>query len=330
MWKRRIEMKNASDSSREGGRPPRASLRPGAAVAVLVVAALACEDADRAAPAPQPAPAVDRLREEPVPGALYHTELTFVGRGPEPSLLHLRFDNRTDSTSIRLRYRGWFGGAEWRMVLDRADSLPVPRAAWRILPTGPVRIVAGEGGEPTSVILALPEDRLRLDSRGTIGAWASPTGRRESVRLAELLDGSGAETGLLLSRQGARRVDEPPPEEVGQYFFVSDTAGNGLLIMRESTSPDAPVTTWTWFEDTESQWEGGLVLALATTGDAPGRWSFELPEADLLGEIRGSGPVLAGPPDGEPGFELFRVEAALVLDGQTWTMKGIGVQERSP
>ena len=32
---------------------------------------------------------------------------------------------------------------------------------------------------------------------------------------------------------------------------------------------------------------------------------------------------------GEAGFEMFRVEAALVLDGQSWTMRGIGVQERT-
>ena len=31
-----------------------------------------------------------------------------------------------------------------------------------------------------------------------------------------------------------------------------------------------------------------------------------------------------------PGLDVFRVYAALVLGGQSWTMSGIGVQERAP
>ncbi|MBT8477444.1 MAG: hypothetical protein KJO06_00905 [Gemmatimonadetes bacterium] len=273
-------------------------------------------------------PAAEPMRAEPVAGAMYRTELSFVGHGAEPSLLHLRFDNRTDSAAIHLRYRGWFGGGEWREILDQADSLPVPRAAWRILPTGPVRIMAGEGGEPSSVILQLSEGSLRLDSRGAIGSWNSRTGQRESLRLAELQDESGAATGLLLARQTARRIDDPPAGGPGQYFMVTDTAGNGLLIMRDGISPDAPVTVWTWFDEMEAEWDNALILALAAADDSPGRWSFELPEAGLLAEIRGVAPALIDTADTRGGFSVFRVEAALVLEGQSWTMRGIGAQEQ--
>jgi len=260
---------------------------------------------------------------------MYHTELTFVGTAVVPSVLHLRFDNRTDTSSVRLHYRGWFGGRDWTQVLERSDSLPVPRAAWRILPSGPVRVMAGEGGEPSSLIVTLPEGRLRLDTRGAIGTWNSSTGQRESLRLAELLDESGAESGLLLGRQSARRVDAPPAEGQGQYFLVTDTTGAGIVIMRESMAPDAPVTAWTWFEDSEAVWDDGLLLTLAASPDSPGRWSFELPEAGLLGELRGASPVLTEASDAVPGFDLFRVEATFVLDGQSLTMRGVGIQERS-
>ena len=295
----------------------------------LSAAVLACSEPEEPARSAETAQPTAQPRSQPVSGVLYHTELSFVGRGAEPSLLHLRFDNRTDSTSIHLSYRGWFGGDEWREILDQSDSLPVPRAAWRILPSGPVRIVAGEGGEPSSVIMELAEGSLRLDSRGAIGAWNSSTGHRESLRLAELLGESGAEAGLLLARQSARRIDEIPGAGPGQYFLVSDTAGNGLLIMRDSTSPDAPVFVRTWFDDAESEWDDALVLALAAADDSPGRWSFELPEAGLLGELRGAGPALSAGSADEGGIEVFRVEAALVLEGQSWTMRGIGVQEQT-
>jgi hypothetical protein len=267
------------------------------------------------------------MPSDPVPGALYSTELSFVGRGADPSLLHLRFDHRTDSASIHLHYRGWFGGVEWSQVFDHQDSLPVPRAAWRILPTGPVRVMAGEGGEPSSLVIALPEGDLRLDSRGAIGTWNSASGQRESLRLAELLDETGAEAGLLLGRTSARHVDDGPAPGQGQYFLVTDTTGNGLAIMRESTAPDAPVTAWTWFDDTEAEWDDVLVLTLAASEDSPGRWSFEFPEAGLLGELRGVAPGPVGNAEAAAGFEVFRVEASLVLDGESWTMGGIGVQE---
>jgi len=314
-----------------GRRSFRTVLWPGVTLVVLCALPVACGEPEVPERSVEPAPpATVRLQEAPVPGVLYHTELTFVGREEEPSLLHLRFDNRTDSASIMLRYRGWFAGDEWRGILDHADSLPVPRAAWRILPTGPVRIVAGEGGEPSSVILELTEGSLRLDSRGAISSWNSRTGQRESLHLAELLDDSGAEAGLMLARQRARRIDEPPGDGPGQSFLVSDTAGNGLLVMRDSTFPDAPVTAWTWFDDTETEWSDALILALAAPDDAPGRWSFELPEAGLSGELRGVSPGLVETSEDGRGFDVFRVEATLVLEGQSWTMSGIGVQGRLP
>jgi hypothetical protein len=309
--------------------------RPGygasAAVAALCAVLAGCGEPGEQTPPERPAPSASESRSaEPLPGAFYHTELTFVGRGEAPALLHLRFDNRTDSVSIRLRYRGWFGGEQWTELIDHRDSLPVPRAAWRILPTGPVRIVAGEGGEPSSVILQLQDADLRLDSHGAIGSWNSSTGQRESLRLAELLVEAGAETGLLLARQRARRIDALAEEDYGQYFLLSDTTGNGILLMRDSTSPDAPVTAWTWFDGIEGEWDDAMILTLAASEGTPGRWSFDLPEAGVLGELRGVPPELAEAADDGTGFHAFRVDAALVIEGESWTMSGIGVQERIP
>ncbi len=292
----------------------------------------ACGSGADEAPPDEPGPATaETAAGASIPGALYHTELTFVGRGDPPAMLHLRFDNQTDSAQLRMHYRGWFAGDQWRPVLEHRDSLPIPRAAWRVLPTGPLRIVVGESGEPASVILELESGSLRLDSWGVIGSWNSSTGQRESLRLAELREGSGGgESGVMLSRQRARRVDRPASEGVAQYFLVSDTAGNAVLLMRDSTAPDAPVTAWTWYEGVEAQWGDALILTLASTAEAPGRWSVELGEAGVLGELRGGEPYwneLTG--DGS-GFEVFRVEGTLVVAGEPWTVTGVGVQERGP
>jgi hypothetical protein len=272
----------------------------------------------------------ETILDEALPQAVYHTELTFVGHGQPPSLLHLRFDNQIDSESLRMRYRGWFAGDEWSAILEHRDTLPLPRAAWRVLPTGPLRIVVGEAGELASVILERTDGALRLDSWGTIASWNSSTGQRESLRLAELLEGDGGEGGLLLSRQRARPVDEPVPQNVAQYFLVSDTLGNGVLLMRDSTVPDAPVTAWTWFQGVESEWDDALVLTLSATEGSPGRWSFELPEAGLLGQLNAVPPRWNELPEEGAGFDVFRLDGTLVLGGEPWTVSGVGLQERGP
>lgn len=298
---------------------------------VAVVSLAACGGNADDTPPEDPGPVTSEpVAGAPVPGALYHTELTFVGRGQPPALLHLRFDNETDSVALRLRYRGWFAGDEWNPVLEHRDSLPIPRAAWRVLPTGPLRILVGEGGEPVSVILEHTGGTLRLDSWGAIGSWNSSTGQRESLRLAELLEGSGGESGLLLLRQRAHRIEEPVSEGIAQYFLVSDTLGNAVLLMRDSTVPDAPVTAWTWFQDVEAEWGDALILTLAAPAGSPGRWSFELPEAGLIGELRGAHPHWNELPAEQAGFEAFRVEGTLVLEGEPWIVSGIGLQERGP
>ncbi len=301
------------------------------AIALCFLLVVGCDGETREQPTADPGLAADRSRPaEPLPGALYHTELTFVGSGAPPSLLHLRFDNRTDSTSLRLRYRGWFAGEEWRAIVEHRDSLPVPRAAWRVLPMGDLRVIAGEGGEMASLVLDLDDGSLRLDSRGAIASWNSSTGQRESLRLAELLGGPGGEAGFLLTRQRARRDDEPVSAAVAQYFLVADTAGNGVLLMRDSTVPDAPVTVRTWFDEVEAEWSDALILTLAAPEGSPGRWSFEVPQAGLNGELRGVSPRWNELGPGDPGFDIFRIEGALALDGEPWTVSGVGVQERGP
>ncbi len=329
----------ADSIRRDGGATRRAvGSRTGAAwpsgrLAVMLACA-ALTACDRG-PGPESVekPAREAMEAAPaaeLPEARYHTELTFVGRGRPPAVLHMRFDNWTDSTAVRLRYRGWLGGPEWIPVLDLEDSVPIPRAAWRVLPVGPLRVLVAEGGELASVILQREDGVLRLDSWGMIGSWNSSTGQRESLRLAELVDGTGGDSGLLLSRQKARRTVDPVSEDVGQVFLVADTLGNGLLLMRDSTLPDAPVTAWTWFDETEAEWADALILTLAAAAGSPGRWSIELPEAGLLGELRAVAPDSSSIEEDGSAFQIFRLEGALAMGGELWSVSGVGIQGQVP
>ena len=106
------------------------------------------------------------------PEAVYHTALTFVGLGPEPSLVHLRFENRTEPNTLRLQYDGWIPGPdEWTSVLGVVDSIPVPRAAWRVLPAGPLRVGVENGGELSSLRLDLEGGPVRIDALEEVSTW---------------------------------------------------------------------------------------------------------------------------------------------------------------
>jgi hypothetical protein len=279
------------------------------------------EEGSRADPTP-----VEGIRE-----AVYHTGLTFVGFRPQPLIVHLRLDNRTSPGALNLDYRAWLSAeTDWNPILDRRDSLPVPRAAWRIVPSGPLRIQVGEGADLTALVMQGPEGEIRVAAGGEIAAWNSATGQRETLRLAEAGGGDGGQPGLLLARQRARLVSEPPLRALSQYFLLTDTIGNGLFVLRDGVAPDAPATAWTWFDMHESEWPDAAVLALAAPAGSPGRWSLELPQADAFGEIQGES---AGPgelPEEGAGFRIFRVTGMLVLDGARMPMAGVGVEERGP
>jgi hypothetical protein len=303
----------------------------GRTLALLLLAGCgepAQQPVDRTAPEAEAAPA------EGVPGAVYHTGLTFVSFRIEPLLLHLRLNNRTGPATLRLDYRGWMSTGEgWGDVLARRDSLPVPRAAWRVVPTGPLRVRVGDGAELAALLIELPDGRLRIATGGEIAAWTSATGQREALRLAEVRDAGGAEAGLLLERQRARLASDLPPAAISQSFLVADTLGNGLLLMRDRAEPDAQATAWTWLEGLDSEWPDPVILTLTAPAGSSGRWSLELPGAGIFCELEATGEELdelSELAEEGPGVRIFRVAGTLVMGGERRPVAGVGVEERGP
>lgn len=265
------------------------------------------------------------------PEAVYHTALTFVGFGAEPSLAHLRFENRTKPDVLRLEYDGWIAGPDrWAAVLDVSDSIPVPRAAWRILPAGPLRIGVVDGGEPSTLLLDLEAGPVRVDALDEVSSWSGSTGQRESLRFADLQAGGQVETGWLLQRQRARLLDDPTPNRLIQAFLLADTLGNGLLILRDRAFADAPAMVWAWLDGIQLDWSDAVLLDLPGSTVLPGSWSFEVPDVGLFGEITGSEPMLDQLPEEGTGFRIYRAAATIGYGEQTRLMAGIGVEERGP
>jgi len=265
------------------------------------------------------------------PEAVYHTALTFVGFGAEPSLIHLRFENRTEPDRLRLEYDGWIPGSDaWTSVLRVVDSIPVPRAAWRVLPAGPLRVGVEDGGELSTLRLDLEGGPVRIDALEEVSSWSGSTGQRESLRFADLQAGGRVESGWLLQRQRARLLDEPAPDRLIQAFLLADTLGNGLLILRDRAFADAPATVWAWLDGVQLDWADAVLLDLPGSTGLPGSWSFEVPDVGLFGEITGSGPLLDELAEEGVGFRLYRATGTIGFADERRLLAGIGVEERGP
>jgi hypothetical protein len=265
------------------------------------------------------------------PEAVYHTALTFVGFGQEPSLVHLRFENRTEPNRLRMEYNGWIASPDaWTPVLGVVDSIPVPRAAWRVLPAGPLRVGVEDGGELSSLRLDLAGGPVRIDALEEVSSWSGSTGQRESLRSADLQAGGRFEGGWLLQRQRARLLEEPAPDRLIQAFVLADTLGNGLLILRDRAFADAPATVWAWLDGVQLDWADAVLLDLPGSTGLPGSWSFEVPDVGLFGEITGSDPLLDELPEEGVGFRLYRIAATIGFGDEQRTLSGIGVEERGP
>jgi hypothetical protein len=265
------------------------------------------------------------------PRAGYLTSLTFVGFEASPSLLHLRFENQADRDRLALSYQGWVAGrAEWSPLLEVEDTIPVARAAWRVVPTRGLRLRIGRGAQIEAVRLPLDGTPLRLEALDVISSWSSSTGQRETLRSAELLLGPGTEAGLLLQRRRARSLEAERATLASQAFVITDTVGDGLIILRNRIAPDAPATAWGWIDGERIEWSDALLLALAPSEGSPGRWSLEIAREGIVVEIEGAAPVHETASSMGSSYRLYPVRATLSVGDERRTMAGLGIEDDGP
>jgi hypothetical protein len=263
--------------------------------------------------------------------AAYLTSLTFVGFENPPALVHVRYENRSDGDQLTLSYEGWLAEpGQWNNLLTLRDTLPVPRAAWRVVPAGGSRLRVGDGAQIESISLPLDSAGLRLDALDAISVWSSSTGQRETLGSAELTIGSGSVAGLLLQQRRARVLDEERAPGVSQTFVLTDSIGNGLIILDGRSQPDVPASVWAWINGERIEWSDALVLPLSPSDGAPGRWSLEVPDRDMALEIEGRDPSVDGTSASGSAYRLFPVRATLSVADERLTMAGIRIEDVGP
>ena len=278
--------------------------------------------------------------EEGGPGAPtpahYVTTFAFVGAAPSAKRLYVRLTNLTSPSDLARDYAAWLGtDSAWVPLLRLTDTLPVPRAGWRILPSPDLRVRVGERAEIVELGFEGTHGGIRLAPAGIISEWEGFTGQRAFLGAAMLRDDQGSQPGLLYFRRAARPLSLPPSRLVDRIFLLADTLGNGLLIESGAPGTDGPTTAWSWLQGVESSWTDVVLRPMREdeTGeeaDALGPWRFEIPAAGLGGEIR-IGPEPPGAPVlTDPRERVFLLEAELRLDDQLLRFAGLGVHGPLP
>ncbi len=201
--------------------------------------------------------------------AIYQTTLAFLGFGAPPTGLFLRLKNRTSAENLQLSYDGWLRtDSGWRSVLGVRESTDVPRAAWRVLPVGPLRVSVVEGEELAGLTIDGVAGRPRLRIGERLADWASVTGQRESLRRATVEMEGTEQSGILIASQTAR-VAGAAFRDDERAILLSDSLGNALVILRSGTSADAQVVVHTLLGEQSRRWDGAT-LEDAGESDDPG------------------------------------------------------------
>jgi len=284
----------------------------------------------------------------PVTPARYVTDVTFVGFGGGSPAAVLRFRHDVSSSRLARRYRIWVLGEHgWAMALSVRDSLPVPRAGWRILPGHGLRVVAAGGGELGGLVLRDSSAAFSLRPGRVLDEWTSPTGQRSRLLLAAWETGSdpqgarpaGSEpvTGLMFQRREARPLDMPPPRTLEESVLLTDDRGDGLLVLRDAgdENPDRAATTaYTWIGGKGSRWSR-VEATRDSAGTGPPGWTIRVPDAGIEASLR-AGPVAADDPvvadstTTDAGARVYALRGTLRLGGPARPARGVAIRARGP
>lgn len=312
------------------------------AALLLAAAALACggetDPGDESRRLPDPGDA----SPSPVTSARYLTEMAFVPFGGQAGPgAYLRLAQDVTSERVALDYRGWSGdSAGWRVLLADADTLPVPRAGWRVLPTGALRIVAGDGGRLRALTVRRGAARLRVEPDSTLVGWTGPTGQRERLLLGRRVGPDATAEGLVVERRRASPREAPLPGRPSGFLLLTTPEDDGLLVLLQATSdpdatsPDSATVAYGRLDGTVGAWNRVRLVVSDAGNDGRARgWRLTVPRVQLQGELRAT-----GAPSGaasalrrDPAGPVLQwVRGTLRLAGRSVTTAGVLVETGTP
>jgi hypothetical protein len=267
--------------------------------------------------------------------ARYLTTLAFAGAGTSAHQLYVRLANYASETALRREYGAWLADASgWTRMLDVRDTLPVPRAAWRILPSEQLRVMVGNDAELSGLLFRGADQRAQLTPTGVVAEWTGLTGQRARLGLASLDLVDASDAGLLFFRRAARAASAEATDLIERVFLLADSLGNGVLIQTVLGESEATPIAWTWVEGVESTWSDVRLSPLDLEEEADPRdareWEIQIPDAEATGRLRVTegDSTAAGPL--QPGERFYLLAAELTVGERLLALRGLGVESPLP
>lgn len=221
---------------------------------LLTLPALACSDlGDRDGDGTQDGP--------DAPADEYIREFVFVPiEGPDtaPAPVVLHFSTVSRVAGVERTARGWAAsGADWDRLYDLSSSGPAVRQPWRIVPQGPLRLLAGMDDDVEALVVRRGRrGSIRLEPGGFVTEWSPDPGAQILLRegtldaAADTLIGWVVDARFGLVANGARSNEGaatgPRPGLVGPTDSVpggtapaaAEPGANGSAASADSAAAD--------------------------------------------------------------------------------------------
>ncbi len=310
---------------------------------------------DAAAPFPPETPGFEQAPPEPSPegstpvvGAEHLRVLAFVSFSADSStLLPWTFRSTVTENGIeRVRSLSVARGSEWEWLA--ADSLvtPLNRFPWRILPGGPIRMVAGQGDALLSLGFEDATRSLELLPGEFLAEWVPGAGTAWRVHRASVLFPGGESTGLLLDLNRSRG---PGGAVTTDWAFLHAGPATQVMLAEIPGGERGPAGASTWVGRTrvafqERDWPAVQVEWRQVRSfdqarrDVPATWALRVsPPPDAAGGPRGEAPLVgelrvrrsflvadeAAPGPVLPVSGFFEVEGEITVLGERIPVRGL-------
>jgi hypothetical protein len=262
-------------------------------LALPLIAAAACDDvppwrAAQSEPATQ-APA------DFGPTAAYERRLVFLGPGQRlPTAAIMDFVALSDSLGLRRGVRvRLVDGVEWTALMDAGWEMDPLREPWTLVPHGPLRLVAGDAGDLSSIVFK-GDVEVRLEPGSSLAEYSPDRGTHLVLRQARLSVGGDLVHGLLLDVQLGRRLDPAmsrptlDPETGRSPADADETADETAVEAGGAATPSGRPGAEALLLD-----NAGFYLVFATSATGQFGWVHHEGRDDLLQGARLVGASLA-------------------------------------
>jgi len=312
---------------------PRSGAAGAVVLAALVAAGVAACGPEAPAPveteaAPEAAPAPERS----TPLRSYERAFAFRAADVDSTLAVVwLFEHDDLGSAVERRSRGLLlRGGIWDAFHEEVTEDPPTESPWRLLPSGPLRLVVGTGSRVDRVIYQEGERLLELELRGGGASWTGRRGGNFAVEEATVVLGDRAVRGQAVDVSRARLPDEAP---TGDWAFL--TSGDSIAILLQAPMRSRDANAWQgWvLRGQEEMLLPELTLAWSDTRafvearrDVPIAWSLTSPEGELSGSFeRRTADLRAVEAPGAllPVDGVFDVVGEITLGGVVRPVEGI-------